>query len=210
MWIFADKTSGRIVYRTGIARRVDGSVIPVLEGVATARAQARGLVLADLLWRPASEQEVALIEANPLGNLSAAIEGDAITVIEAAPEPPALYLVCAISDADNQYPPGVINDDNDSFTFTAELQDEAGNVVPASNTWRIPVRDETGALYDQVAVEMVDGVASASYRTTNRPAKGLHLEETDLNEVPVVVPGVGAFQVKIRQNVNFKVYRSLA
>lgn len=150
--------------------------------------------------------------AMPTGGGPLAVEwsGDQPVGLAAIPATPALYLVCAITDADGQDPPGVLNDGVDSFTFTAQIEDEAGNVLPVSDTWRIAVRDETGALYDQVAISMVDGVATAAYTTTRPPAKGIHLEEADLNEVPVAVPGVGEFAVKIRQNVNFKVYRSLA
>lgn len=140
----------------------------------------------------------------------ATVESGQVVSIEAKPETPALYLVCFITDADGQDPPGLVNDGVDSVIFNAHLEAEDGTLIPVNNFWRIVVRDEDGKLYDQVGITMTDGVAAATYTTTGPPAKGIHLDEIDLNEVPVVVPGLGNCRVVIRENINFKVYRNLS
>ncbi len=141
--------------------------------------------------------------------LTATIEDGQVTAVTAAP-PKEVWLHVAITGGDGDDPPGILNDGTDALSITATLRatvDPASPVIPVSGTWRVTVRDDTGAIYDVVKVQMNAGVVSASYTTTSRPAV-CELREQDFTPVPDPAGGE-PYTVRLAGQAAWKVYREL-
>lgn len=125
--------------------------------------------------------------------------------------PSYLFLHIALTDGDGIDPIGMINDGVDAISISAafrETEDPASNILAMINgMWRVVIRDSDRLVYDIIGVNFVNGMASFSYKTTNRPAI-CKLHESDLNALPIVF-GETEYKIVLVNPVEFKVYRTL-
>ncbi|GEM_PF-4165578 len=132
---------------------------------------------------------------------------------EEAPATPESYLFLHInlSDGDGIDPIGMLNDGTDTISISAafrETEDPASNILAMINgMWRVVIRDSDRLVYDIIGVNFVNGMASFSYKTTNRPAI-CKLHESDLNALPIII-GETEYKIVLVNPVEFKVYRTL-
>jgi len=105
----------------------------------------------------------------------------------------------------------MLNDGTDTISISAafrETEDPASNILAMINgMWRVVIRDSDRLVYDIIGVNFVNGMASFSYKTTNRPAI-CKLHESDLNALPIII-GETEYKIVLVNPVEFKVYRTL-
>lgn len=138
--------------------------------------------------------------------LTATESGGAWTVSIAPPN--NVWLHVAVSGGDGNDPPGILNNGSDALTITATLRataDPASPKIEVDGAWRITIRDDAGASYDMVKVQMTAGVVNASYTTTFRPAE-CELRESDFDPVTA---GDKTYVVRLAAPARWKVYRNL-
>ena len=157
---------------------------------------------------------VAYISTENLGlEVSATIENGEVVSVAASPVP---VLLCdiTVSGGDGNTPPGIINDDSDSFEAHIKLTDQEGNLIPlvdpetkeplpeTERTWRVTSRDQDGNIHDVVEVVLnPDGQVVVDY-TTDRPPARCHMDDRDLGLETVM-----GYQVKLARPVNWVVKR---
>jgi len=203
-----------------IIRKSDARVLArytVWQGDAEAEARAiaatarnHGLEPADLVPHHVSDPDLAArLDQAELEEIAPTLDDQgAVTSLDVSPTP-TLWLHVSLSGGDGDTPPGIKNDGTDTLTVNVALRagpEPEAPLVPASGSFRVTVRDDTGAVYDVVKVSLASGQASFAYTTGGRP--GLcRLEERDL--APLTA-GDTTYRLRLAQPVEFKVYRELS
>ena len=88
-------------------------------------------------------------------------------------EPPIIVYLHFVSNKGK-----LLNDGIDALTVTITLYDTKKVVIPINRQVRIVLREDNGALYDLVWVDLVAGMATFNYSTIGRPAI-VHIAQSD-------------------------------
>lgn len=217
MQIVVNKSTGDIVWRTGICYQLNGEDFwPTAEmAIADALKNVPNLTEIELLaWETRDEEVAKTLHQSEPDALVATIENDQVTDVQPAPDPPTLYIHTTLTGG-IQSPSGTLylkNDGVDTLQVHAELRDgpdpAASNAVTQlegqdiSAMWALElVNLDTGALADTPLVQMSAGVIDVNYTTTIAPCE-VELAEDRLQPI-------GDYQLKLAQPVRFKIVRAL-
>ncbi len=146
--------------------------------------------------------------------LRATIEDGQVTSVQAAPEPPTLWVHVSLTGG-VQSPAGTLylkNDGVDALQVHAELRDgpdaATSNAVTqiggqdVTGLWALElVNVDTGALADAPLAQMTAGVIDMNYTTTIAPCE-VELAEDRLQMI-------GPYRLKLASPLRFKVVRAL-
>ena len=212
MKIAFDMATGAAVYRTALVERYKPAGIelffPADGNVLAAAASETGANPDDLaIWAAPDLATARQFASLALDQIQATMENGVVTAVQEV-TPPTTYLHVTVSGGDGDVPPGIRNDGQDSLQVNVALragEDPASAVVPLDGAWRIIVRDDTGAIYDVVKVQLTAGQASIAYTSDQRPA-ACRLLESDF--ISVEYAGQ-EYQVRLVGDTNFKVFREL-
>jgi hypothetical protein len=104
-----------------------------------------------------------------------------------------VYVNIATDQDSSGVTPGIVNDGVDSIGITVILKDSEGNTLPVTDSYRIALRDRTGAEYSVVKVKFSDGVSYFNYKTTNRAATiSISLDDLEIPGMDVDFQIVGS------------------
>ncbi|MGD8561090.1 MAG: hypothetical protein PVG03_01075 [Desulfarculaceae bacterium] len=206
----SEYTPGSWMHKSTLAYPLASRPHPTEEKI---KAQAAGNTGTDPMdWAAYWIENDALAEQiNDDPNPQVTLDGGNITNVEPAPEPATLWLHVDLSGGDGGDPIGIKNDGQDYITVNIALRDGpdpgTSSVAPVNGTWRIPLRDEAGNIWDMVRVTLSNGQLSTQYRTRTgaRPAL-VHLNEADLEDIE---HNGQAHKVRLTETIQINVFRDL-
>ena len=121
-----------------------------------------------------------------------------------------LYLHVGMVDGDGKDPIGIVNNGTDSMavtiTFRATASPTSTVITAVNDSWRVLIRDSDGAIYDVILITFVNGVATFTYKTTNRPAV-CTMQESDME---IITLGSDNYKLKLVAEPKFTIYRTLS